>query len=143
MALKERDEHLESVLGIREKEKEEKLPTVVPTSSVPVTVTEDSEREGQLIRQRDRLDAVVGTLESVLESHADVSKEFSKSRDVEALAALAKSMVEVAKEIRETNMQIYGEKKTVTPINNNTQNNVIVTSMRELLDIIEEKERDQ
>jgi hypothetical protein len=151
MRIEDRNEHLDIRLGIKEpvveEVEQEIIPAGEPTSKEMTELNEhdvDHERKSQLIAGRKRLHDMFETAELVFQSHADVATDFSKSRDVEAFSALGKTMIELNKEIRATNEEIYDkpeEKKDDTK--NITQNNVVFNGdTRELLDMINGKKQD-
>ncbi len=94
--------------------------------------------EKELRDGRGKLKGTFDKLEEVLDSQADFAQETNKARDVEAIARLAKTMVEIQTEIRETNKNLHGTKNPQV-VNNTQKNYVYKGGQREIIDNIEEE----
>ena len=141
MTSESRDNHLDTIFGIAEKPKET-TPVVVQenTSIVPSDDNNKDIYKVELATANEKLDNIYSKLEGVLESHTDIAIDFSKSRDVEAVAKVASVMVALQKEKRESNKELYEvDKKKEEVKQNNTQNNIYVGSTRNLIDLLEGK----
>ena len=149
MNIKLRDEHLDIVLGIKKKEEQgmvivcDDKQLIAPSGygQEKLQLTENDSYESELLKGRLRMEVITTSLESVLESHADVAKEFSKARDVEAVAAMAKSITELYRETRQTNEILFEKKKEPDAKQGNNINNsnvIVTTSMRDLLEQLQD-----
>ena len=144
MNINERDLHLKKRIGIipdTEIVNTSFVSTQInQTRTVTQMVTEDeSDHDRELIEGRQRLKNINSQLEDVLSSHSEVAAEFNKSRDVEAVAQLAKTMIDLNKEIRDTNKDLHGERGNVKKTDNNTQNNIYISGdTRSILESVNE-----
>jgi len=97
--------------------------------------------ESELLKGRTRLEVSYTKLEDVLQSHSDNAINFGKSRDVEAVSALGKTLLEMQREIRQTNSDLFkkDDPKAIDP-KHLTQNNIILSGdMRDVLNAIDMK----
>jgi hypothetical protein len=147
--LKERNEHLDSIFGITKKQEEpqhiQSVVTTVPSNANTSVAVVDGENNNELKKSLEdnisKLDIMYIKLEGVLDAHAEVCTEFSKGRDVEALAKLAQTMVDLNRESRETKLKMFEKEKKDTAVNqqiiaNQTNNTIEIGSMRELNDLL-------
>ncbi len=152
MNVKARDAHLNELIGVKQEETTEVAVVnnslTTTNSSVPVAIPDNSDKDNELIKSRIRMNNLGQKLNDVVNSHTDVAVEFGKARDVEAVAAIAKTLVEINREIRETNRELYDkgeqEDEKDAKVVNKTQNNIIFKGdMRELNDLISGKNKDE
>ena len=159
MNVEKRDEHLNKLIGVKTEEKEvvDLQTPLVPSQGSQITtsngnvvaIPDPSNKNNELIKARIRMDSLSQKLDDVINSHTDVAVEFGKARDVEAVATLAKTLVEINKEIRETNKELYSKESESddekdAKVVNKTQNNFVFNGdMRTLNDIISGKSKNE
>ena len=144
MKIEERDQHLDDVIGIGINEKK---PEIIVGEEILPTEQKDNVDEERKIALREvevRLKNIHQKLEDVLDSHLDVAIDFGRSRDVEAISKLGQTIIDVNKELRETNKDMFGETKVPNKKEvKNTQNNIYVGDTREILDLLKEEEKNE